>query len=137
MYLQRLREWKCLCKAHTESFLTNSFSGNHSQCDMPPDRARASLQERPGVLHNPWGPHCGFPFLSSAWSPDVLNQEVTRRQSLCQQTEEKMRCTVRSCHQALEGAPGKQEGEQRAMGPLEPPQLLSHLGSRIYLGYVP
>lgn len=42
-----------------------------------PDRAHASLQERPGVLHNPWGPpSLWVASLISAWSPDVLKQEV-------------------------------------------------------------
>lgn len=35
------------------------------------------------------------------------------------------------------GGPREAMGEQRALGPLEPPQLLSLLGSRIYLGCAP
>lgn len=42
-----------------------------------PDRAHASLQERPGVRHNPWGPpSLWVASLISAWSPDVLKQGV-------------------------------------------------------------
>lgn len=119
----------CLCKAHTASFQTKVSQDKAPSVSCAPDRAQSCPSGAVGVSGNPWAQALwALSLISALPSGQMFSIGQLNEESHTSKREEKIRSTVKSCHQALDLVSREAKRRGAVWRPLGSARLTSHPG---------